>query len=305
MSTVTSSASTEDSERRTSGSVLSIFKNIRIGNRLLLAMALPVIGLLVYAGIVMTDRFGEQQEMQSLNQLANLAPTVSALVHEMQKERGASAGFIASKGKKFADTLPTQRRDTDGKRQGLLTALDAFDTAAYGQGLVEKVNQAHQAVNGLDAMRGQVSSLAATVPQMAGYYTSTIAKLLGIVEGMTEASNNDAVSKAITAYIAFLQAKERAGIERAMGAGGFGGGEFKPAIYRKFLQLIAAQKRALWRRIAATMDEIAFHERAMRCKTDLQVLKRVRAGAAGRAVVPVAAGVCGLRADPVVGASPR
>ncbi|MDP6709586.1 MAG: nitrate- and nitrite sensing domain-containing protein, partial [Alphaproteobacteria bacterium] len=258
---------------RLRGAGFSVFKNIRIGNRLLLAMALPVAGLLVYAGIVMTDRYAEQQEMQALNELAQLAPTVSALVHEMQKERGRSAGFIASKGKNFADTLPTQRQDTDGKRKGLLTALGAFDAAAYGQGLVEKVSTARQAIDGLDAMRGKVSSLSATVPQMAGYYTGTIAKLLGVVEEMVQSSNNDAVSKAITAYIAFLQAKERAGIERAMGAGGFSAGEFQPAIYRKFLQLIAmqdtymatfdlyatAEQRAAYKRIVSgkEVDEVA------------------------------------------------
>ena len=221
---------------RPRGAGFSVFKNIRIGNRLLLAMALPVAGLLVYAGIVMTDRFGEQQEMQALNELAQLAPTVSALVHELQKERGQSAGFIASNGKKFADALPKQRQTSDTKRQDLQTALDGFEAAAYGQGLVEKLGTARQALNGMEAMRGRVSSLEATVPQMAGYYTPTIAKLLGIVEAMTKASNNDTVSKAITAYIAFLQAKERAGVERAMGATGFGSGAFQPAVYRKFLQ---------------------------------------------------------------------
>ncbi len=55
-----------EQRRRPETSILSIFKNIRIANRLLLAMALPVAGLLVYAGIVMTDRYGEQQEMQVL-----------------------------------------------------------------------------------------------------------------------------------------------------------------------------------------------------------------------------------------------
>jgi methyl-accepting chemotaxis protein len=222
-------------------SILAIFENIRVGNRLLMAMALPVTGLLVYAGIVMTDRYAEQRQMKALNELAQLAPTVSALVHELQKERGQSAGFIASKGEKFVDNLPKQRQDGNARRESLLIALDGFDVDAYGQGLVETAGAARQALDGLDAMRDEVSSLSATVPEMAGYYTGTIAKLLGIVEQMSQASNNDAVSKAITAYIVFLQAKERAGIERAMGAGGFGGGEFKPAIYRKFLQLIAAQ----------------------------------------------------------------
>ncbi len=38
---------------------------------------------------------------------------VNTLVHEMQKERGYSAGFIASKGKNFPQELSEQRQMTD------------------------------------------------------------------------------------------------------------------------------------------------------------------------------------------------
>lgn len=45
------------------------------------------------------------------------------------------------------------------------------------------------------------------------------------------------VVRSLTAYMAFLQGKDRAGIERAVGATGFGGGKFSVGVYRKFVGL--------------------------------------------------------------------
>ncbi len=42
-----------------------------------------------------------------------LSQKLSLMVHETQKERGASAGFIGSKGEKFIQELPKQRLLTD------------------------------------------------------------------------------------------------------------------------------------------------------------------------------------------------
>jgi|GEM_PF-4587846 len=79
-----------------------LMSNLRIGRRMLIAAAVPVIGLAAYAGILFSERFGSAREMQRIAALAELAPRISAVVHEMQRERGQSAGFIASKGVSFA-----------------------------------------------------------------------------------------------------------------------------------------------------------------------------------------------------------
>ncbi len=52
------------------------------------------------------------QKLKSLDQVADaqrIAVSSGSLAHELQKERGLSAGFIASKGEKFRDTLASQR----------------------------------------------------------------------------------------------------------------------------------------------------------------------------------------------------
>ncbi|MDP6343142.1 MAG: nitrate- and nitrite sensing domain-containing protein, partial [Alphaproteobacteria bacterium] len=220
---------------------MQVFKNIKIGVRLILAVSLPILGLLAYSGLTITEKYRTAGEMEQLNGLARLAPPISALVHEMQKERGQSAGFIGSKGVKFADTLPRQRADTNDKKQALNQALQAFDAASHGQGLVNLIKGATEAVAKLDGMRGQIDSFDLSVPQMAKYYTGTIGSLLRIVGEMAVVSSNDRVSKSIIGYIGLLQAKERAGQERAMGAGGFGAGKFAPGIFQRFVQLIALQ----------------------------------------------------------------
>ena len=217
------------------------FANLKIGVRVLSGLLLLTCGLLWLAGEMLVERYATVQDMQRVGRLADLAPTVSALVHELQKERGRSAGFIGSKGELFADVLPGQRQETDKTLKALTGALETFDFSDYGQALRDRSQQARQRLDELTAKRAATDDFALTVPQMAEYYTGTIMSLLSIVEAMLQASDIDDVSKQIGAYISFLHGKERAGRERAMGAGGFGAGAFQPAIYNNLVRLIGAQ----------------------------------------------------------------
>lgn len=235
------------------------FKNTKIGIRILLALALPVAGFLILSVLEIVDKQQQAQKIEHLEELARLAPTISALVHELQKERGASAGFIGSKGTKFTDKLPAQRKLTDVKNAELSQELDIFDMAPYGSTFSERVGNAREALSELAAKRQGITELKITVPQMAGYYTPTIGKLLKIVEQMAVLSEDADMTRAIAAYTSFLQGKERAGIERAMGSAGFSAGEFKPGIYQNFIGLIAQQNTFFGQfAIFASADQLGF-----------------------------------------------
>ncbi len=221
---------------------VQFLSQLSIGKKLTLAVLLPVLGLLAYSGLVVFDRYQKMEDMGRVRMLADFAPIVSALVHELQKERGQSAGFISSQGKKFAQTLPGQRKDTNGKRTAFEASYEDFEFSVFDAQLAAQAKTAVTQLKQMQHMRGQVDGLKTTVPAMAKYYTATIAGLLNVVEQMLRNSTDDAVSKSINGYIAYLQAKERAGQERAMGAGGFGGGKFNPTIYNRFVELIALQK---------------------------------------------------------------
>ncbi|MBT3306659.1 MAG: HAMP domain-containing protein, partial [Alphaproteobacteria bacterium] len=239
-------------------------KNTKIGTRIIIALAFPVVAMLVFSGFMVVEKYQTKKEMGRVLELAELAPVISAVAHELQKERGMSAGFIASKGVKFARDLPEQRKLTNEKRTAMAEALKTFDAESFGDGISENIAEAKKALGNLASKRTDVTARKITVPQMAGYYTPTIGALLHIVEDMSGLSTEFHITTAINAYTAFLQGKERAGIERAMGAGGFGAHQFKPVIHHKFVQLIAMQKTFLGRfNIHASQEQKAFYKSTM------------------------------------------
>ena len=221
--------------------MLSFLNNFKIGTRIAIALALPILALLFFAGSNLVDKRSVASEMEQIETLAGLAPTISAVVHELQKERGTSAVFLSSGGQKFAKELPAQHKLSSEKLTQLTQALTRFDRDAFGPALSSRIAAAEKALGGLNGTRQKVTAQGIKVPGMAGYYTPTIASLLAVIEEMAVISSNAEVTKAIAAYTAFLQGKERAGIERAMGGAGFGAGKFAPPVYRNFLKLIAMQ----------------------------------------------------------------
>ena len=73
--------------------------------RLFLVMALPIAGLLYFSAAEVLSRLKTEHEIGAMRQLTDLAVAASAIVHELQKERGISAGFIGSKGERFRNEL--------------------------------------------------------------------------------------------------------------------------------------------------------------------------------------------------------
>lgn len=239
--------------------MLSFMKNAKIGVRIVTSLALPVIGLLIFSGYVVFQSQRTVTETIKLQHLADIAPVISDVVHELQKERGTSAVFIGSRGGKFAEQLPLQRAATDAKNALLSSALESVDTSLFNNTLSKKVAAAKKALARLTEKRAGVSNFSLSVPQMASYYTPTIARLLSIIEEMTVISTNAQIANAIGAYTTFLQGKERAGIERAMGGAGFGANKFSPGIYRKLIELIA-QQNTFFHNFdnLATAEQVAF-----------------------------------------------
>lgn len=112
--------------------MFAFMENLKIGTRIALALVLPIVGLLIFSGLTVLDKRQFASEIEDVHMLTLLAPEISALVHELQKERGTSAVFIGSKGTKFAAELPAQKKITNEKRTALADTLKTFNTASFG-----------------------------------------------------------------------------------------------------------------------------------------------------------------------------
>jgi len=218
-----------------------MFRSLSIRSKLLVMVLMP---MLVAAFFMVSSLWQSFQTVGTLNQaeaLERLATSANALVHELQKERGASALFLSSGGKRFRSELSSQRRTTqqmlNDYQQQVLVASDAVDS---GQ-LQAQLNRLNSKLSRLDGIRQGASALSIPTAEAIGFYTALNAELLKLNGLMSTLVDDVPLSNRVSAYLNFLQSKERAGIERAVLSGVFANGQFTPASYQRFVTLLAEQ----------------------------------------------------------------
>ena len=77
-----------------------LLNKFRIKSRLFIMMMIPLIAVFYYASTNVYENFTIKQNMEKIESASKVATLISSLVHETQKERGMTAGFLGSKGEK-------------------------------------------------------------------------------------------------------------------------------------------------------------------------------------------------------------
>jgi len=242
-----------------------MLNNIGLGPRILSLAALPLLIAIIFAASAALDSLNTSSQASKLDYLVRHAPFISNIVHELQKERGISAGFIGSRGAEAQKrVMVAQRKETDTAMAAFHRADQEFDYELYGAHFVESATIARTELAKLKNERTQVDDLKRTVPQMAGYFGGTIARFLTVIKEVGILSTDAVITQKITAYIGLLEAKEKAGQERAFGNGGYSSGQFTPAAYVRFSQLISSQESftSIFNNFA-TADVRAFYVRTV------------------------------------------
>ena len=210
--------------------------------KLLTLVLIPLVCLSLFGARIMSDKADQMREMRSISELTEVSVRIGALVHELQKERGMSSGFIGSKGANFAAEMPRQRADADKRRDELAATLKGIDIARFGDGLRGRLADAERRLTDLAGKRDAVTRLAIAGPDAIAWYTETIASLLGVVDTVATSASDAAITRPAAAYSAMLRAKEASGIERAVLSNVFGAGSFTPEMLVRFLSIAAVQQ---------------------------------------------------------------
>ena len=214
--------------------------------------------------------------MQKIETLTVLSTKISELVHETQKERGMTAGYLGSKGKKFKDILPTQRELSSKKFLEFKNYSQNIDFSVYPKIFKENINNAIARFDGLNEIRPKVDSLNITTPKAIAYYTKMNALILNNVVLIAKLSSNAKISRELTSYANFLLSKERAGIERAVGANTLGQDRFGEGMYSKLNSLINAQNVYMNSFLEyASLDAIDFYNKTLVGK-EVNEVNRIR-----------------------------
>ncbi|CAH1745418.1 Putative methyl-accepting chemotaxis protein [Thauera humireducens] len=216
------------------------WRSIRL--RLFLLFAVVIAAVLFYAVKDVITQWQMREAVTRGQQYSALSVRLNAVVHELQKERGMSAGFIGSRGVRFRTELPAQHSDTDKARAELDRWLAAADQALLGTALMDAVSSAQKNLSSLQDTRSKISALGIAGPGSFNFYTNAIEQLVKGVEIAANAAEDVSLSRGMTAYLMFVRAKEEAGRERASINGLFAANA--PAdvtLHRRIITILTAQ----------------------------------------------------------------
>ena len=251
-----------------------MLNNISIKSKMVLMIIVPIIVILGSLGMDSYRSYKEVVILKQIEEMVGYAQKSSTLVHNLQKERGASAGFISSKGAKFSSELQSIRKDTDKTLLELENYSKSISLNDYPQNLRLKISNAANNLSKIQEIRSQVDSLNIAVSVPIGYYTSANGDFLKAIEEIAKISANANMNNAINAFVNFLSSKERAGLERAVLASTFSGNIFATGYYEKFIGLLSEQKTFTEKFLFLASDGIRiFYEESMKDKAIDEVEK--------------------------------
>ena len=190
-----------------------MLKTIRA--RITLIVGLLALTLIYFGSVQVFDKWQALQELQRVAQLEKMAIRASLVIHELQRERGLSAGFITSRGARFSDEIRQQRSLSDQASEQLSTLIADTDLTSLGASFTNRLQNADSRSKRLAETRGKINDFSFSAADSFTYYTQTIAAWLDLIAYMTTLSSNSAVNQAINAHVMLLNAKEQAGQERA------------------------------------------------------------------------------------------
>ena len=216
-------------------------KDFRISKAVVIVAAVPMIAVTAVVAKLLHGEFVNYQQFVVFERLVELSTDMSNLVHEQQKERGATAVYLGSGGKEFQRELEAQRQQTDIRRDMLLETYSELNKKAHVPAFLKNMKELVADLSRMTAIRQAIDQQQIEMAEAIQYYTSLNSLSLAIIGENASRSPIPSMVGGIVSFSNYLQGKERAGIERAVGAAGFAAGSFDAPALDKFKELISAQ----------------------------------------------------------------
>jgi len=210
---------------------------MKISTKLRLLTLVPIVIVILGFGYLTTTKFIEYQQVHNLELTSITNSKVNILLHSLQQERGASAGFIGSSGVKFRNKLYSIRNNTD-------KAFASLEKDEYGYFETQsKLEDALDEYSQIQTIRNEIDNLSISVKDTVQYYSDINNMLIDTVKISKFTAYDTGVTKQMTVLTALSIAKELSGKERAVMTGVFGNGKFSGKTYNSFIVLVSTQQQ--------------------------------------------------------------
>lgn len=183
---------------------------------------LGMIAVLVFASFEIGRDLSDRRGLQHDVLLSALSSSIGALTHEMQKERGAGAGFLASGGTAFADQLEAQRKVSDEKLEKYASAVARLrEQVDVSPSLNLMLRDVAQQIGALDQLRTQIDAQSIDLLEAVSQITTLNRSAIGLLPEIGKGISYPNAARAIQRHSVLMAVKDTMGLERATGAAAF------------------------------------------------------------------------------------
>ena len=223
---------------------MSIFSNLSIKVKILILFIVPTLALVYQVSTRSYNEYDDIQNDKVAHECIKLSIALASFVNESQKERGMTAGFLGSHGKKFRNELPGQREKTDEKAKVLRLEVQHIKQSSFYKSSTFKLSleSSMNKLSKLQTIRSQATALSIPTAKAIAFYTSMNKIMLNTISSISQEDGlPDIIVNKLNLYVNFLRAKEAMGIERAVGTGAFSSKRMSSKLKAKLASLRSKQ----------------------------------------------------------------
>ncbi|MCW8907100.1 MAG: diguanylate cyclase [Sedimenticola sp.] len=218
------------------------FQKLPLVRGLEMLVVVSLLPMLVFAGMIMHQSWQAASQAGDVAKLALFSQQIGGLAHELQKERGLSAGFLTSSDRAFRTALTLQREASNGQLLQFRRSLEQQRLDPHLARVTEQATKVLVRMEALQPLRQEVDGRKLEPQESFQGFTRLIAELIDLTNLIASVSRHENASELFQANAILIQFGEMAGRERAVSSAGFGRGQFTRQEYRLLVSLTTEQQ---------------------------------------------------------------
>lgn len=180
---------------------MNFLKNLNIRAKLLLVIFSLLIPLLYFVQQGIRQQIEEKNNILLVNRKLQEIEGLSLLLHNVQRERSITQGYMLSGGEDFATRLRNQRRDTDNALRNYEAILQQNEAASYSMGFFTE----------LIIRRKEIDNLQIEPEKSDTFYANLVERLRSRIEINAFFIESPQIREKLSAHLELLLAKQYLG----------------------------------------------------------------------------------------------
>ncbi|PWC95700.1 nitrate- and nitrite sensing domain-containing protein [Azospirillum sp. TSO5] len=253
--------------------------NMRFSRKMALALSVPMGGVVVLSSLLVWEQLDTSRRAADLASVTRLSVGMTSVVHELQKERGASSIFISGKRDDDRRRMETVRSAADAKLSDLTRQF--AEARIRDPHVADAMAGARDALSQLSRLRSGVDGTAQSSMEVVASYSALIRKLLDASGQARNLSADSDQLRAADAMVSLSEAKERLGQQRAVGGGAFRKDRFPADAHERFIELSGEYKALMGGLMGKlTAEQARYHDQTVAGPAIAEVERMRRIGVA-------------------------